>query len=270
MSLITPVPGQRSFECCEVATINQNGGPGACRVWLLNGDTITYAVAAATVAALVVNADGDPLLYGPFNSPTFGSQPTWMAAQNVAQLRQLAAVPPQTLITMNGGPGNFVVPVLEATLIPALNLIARCGGGGAPPSQVYVNSAAEWTPTFTSGTGNTPSTNGAALWSRIAPFGSAEPGAGDWLQLQLRLQVIVTLGNTVSFSINDVPFDIPNGGLTATVSVSRQSGDAFEAEELRINRSGANAISVQSPNYNMLANTTFFMDLVVTFPVDAA
>ena len=129
MALITPEVGQRSFETCDVATVDPNGN--GSRVWLVNGDTITYAnTTAAAMAALIVNDSAQPLMAGPIVSATFGES-IYIGAQNVAHTRQLGAVPPSSLVTMTGGPGPFVVTALVADLNDDLNATARCGGGGS-------------------------------------------------------------------------------------------------------------------------------------------
>ena len=246
MALITPEVGQRSFETCDVATVDPNGN--GSRVWLVNGDTITYAnTTAAAMAALIVNDSAEPLMAGPIASATFGES-IYICAQNVAQTRELAAVPPSSLVTMTGGPGPFVVTALVADLNGDLNATARCGGGGGGDSGYTEHNETQDLTIL--GLGDLNADSIVSTWVRSGNGNAAGPG--DVVQVDVQFVMNSNAGDiAIGFTVGNLP-----GPIDFEVGVTISAENHYQITGTPVPALGFRQSGLSSNSVTFEGNTT--------------
>lgn len=258
-----PAGSTEAVDTCDIILASATS-PITCSVNMANGSALRVA-ASAEAFNDQVNAlypEEAPYMIGPF---TVGGEVCYVAGNKVVRVAPNTLNPAHSVLTLWGTQQPIRVGFTRDQMVTALNTISGgCDGGGgepsAPPSG-YGTAGYSWLGPLTTGTGvsavpdNSMFTRQGA-WSET-PQG---PQAGDIMHAQAQVWCVIQPGNPLSFSgsvafIPDAP-PIANGQFSALWSASRISGDAFDAEVIRFNRTGNDTFACTTNDWVAVAETT--------------
>ena len=260
MALITI--GTNLIDVADVALVAPSSSTTST-VYLADGQQLESALTAADQATAVNGTAAGTLLTTVVASTNYGA--CYISGVNVQRVLEAGA---GTLWFLRGGPGPVVCPSTD----PATAQTLINSASGVSPSTPTYAAAAEFVPTWVAEAG-TAVVRGAQSWTRIGPAGASAPAVGDIVTVTTRWTCTVLDGDVLSGSVEGLPANIASmtggGWLSVQLWASRLSGGLVNVEGLEVTRGGATALAVDSPNWSATGNTTFILNIWVSYPAAA-